>query len=373
MTEAETHAVLAITILGALADGQKDDRERQLIRELAEDLPGEGEPLPGLYRQVLLKRLRLADLAPQLASAESRQLAFEMAVCVIEADGNVTNPEQRFLNELRGALQLDDGNARAFVAEADELTHAPETEVARGELPTASTPTTPPAAGSQVARTYQAGAAIPPVPTESQPPATKPQPDVPATPPTPVNQPDTAELDRMVTKYAILCGALELLPQSLATLAIIPMQTKMVYRIGQRYGAGGSMNQAKALLTTAGLGLGSQVLDGFARKFMGKLGKSAFGSLGKSLGRTAGSSALAFATTWALGKLAIRYYADGQRLDRQAIKETFTGFLRQGNQLQGQYQGQIQQEARTMNLSQVLKENLPGFSGSHTGGRFGLG
>ena len=40
----------------------------------------------------------------------------------------------------------------------------------------------------------------------------------------------------MILNYSILNGALELLPQSMASMAIIPLQMKMVYRIGKEHG-----------------------------------------------------------------------------------------------------------------------------------------
>ena len=44
------------------------------------------------------------------------------------------------------------------------------------------------------------------------------------------------EQDRVILNYAILNGALELLPDSLASMAIISLQMKMMYRIGKSYG-----------------------------------------------------------------------------------------------------------------------------------------
>ena len=44
------------------------------------------------------------------------------------------------------------------------------------------------------------------------------------------------EQDSVILNYAILNGALELLPDTLASMAIIPLQMKMVYRIGKSYG-----------------------------------------------------------------------------------------------------------------------------------------
>ena len=44
------------------------------------------------------------------------------------------------------------------------------------------------------------------------------------------------ELDRMILNTAILNGALEIMPHTLATMAIIPVQMRMVYQIGKRQG-----------------------------------------------------------------------------------------------------------------------------------------
>ena len=60
----------------------------------------------------------------------------------------------------------------------------------------------------------------------------------------------------MILNYAILNGALELLPESLATMAIIPLQMKMVYRIGKTYGFELDRGHIKDFLATAGVGIG---------------------------------------------------------------------------------------------------------------------
>ena len=48
-----------------------------------------------------------------------------------------------------------------------------------------------------------------------------------ATPATPAVTVNEAELDKSILNYSILNGALELLPQSWASVAIIPLQVKM--------------------------------------------------------------------------------------------------------------------------------------------------
>src|SRR5205823_11979894 len=44
------------------------------------------------------------------------------------------------------------------------------------------------------------------------------------------------EIDQIILNAAILNGALEILPDSLATMSIIPLQMRMVYQIGRRSG-----------------------------------------------------------------------------------------------------------------------------------------
>ena len=113
-----------------------------------------------------------------------------------------------------------------------------------------------------------------------------------------------AAVDKMVLNYAILNGALELLPQSLATMAIVPLQMKMVYRVGKSSGHELGRGHIKELLAAAGLGLTSQVVEGYARKLLGGLLGKVGGGLAKGVGNQVASSAVSFATTWALGKLA---------------------------------------------------------------------
>src|SRR5690606_40120102 len=105
MSTEEIRAILTISLLAAYADGDKHDREREQIREVAQGLAQDRQVnLPGLYQDVLMRRVQLADVLPKLASDEARQLAYEMAVCVCEADGRTSAQEQAFLAGLREAL-----------------------------------------------------------------------------------------------------------------------------------------------------------------------------------------------------------------------------------------------------------------------------
>lgn len=70
-----------------------------------------------------------------------------MAVCVCDADGRQSEPERRFLLELRMMLQLDPDQTAAFESEAEaliDLTEAAAPAALMGGLPLASGPMTVP-------------------------------------------------------------------------------------------------------------------------------------------------------------------------------------------------------------------------------------
>jgi uncharacterized protein (DUF697 family)/tellurite resistance protein len=305
MSTPQQQAVLTIALLASFADGAKDDREREEIRRIADSLAGEsGSPqLSALYQDVLLKRVDLAKAAAALTDPAYKNLAYEMAVCVCDADGVANPAEQQFLRELREALGLDAADAARVVSEADAVAAAPLT------------------AGSPVAGTSSMS---------------------------------DAEMDKYILNHSIVNGAIELLPQSLATMAIIPLQMKLVYRIGQSYGFEMDKGHIKEFLATAGVGLTSQYVEQIGRKLLGGLLGSVAGGLGRGLGRAATGAAFSFATTYALGQVAKRYYAGGRQMNTALLQQTYQSLLGQAKQLQGQYAGQIQQKAQTLDTAQVM-------------------
>ena len=295
-------AILTISLLAAFADGATDDRERQEIRRVAESLAGESgnAELATLYQDVLLKRTDLAKAAATLTDPAHKQLAYEMAVCVCDADGVASPAEQQFLRELHEALHLDAGQAAQVVRDADTLAAAP---LAAGH------------ATSSMA---------------------------------------DADMDKYILNHAIANGAIELLPQSLATMAIIPLQMKLVYRIGQSYGYEMDKGHIKEFIATAGVGLTSQYVEQVGRKLLGGLLGVVAGGLGRGLGSVAAGAAFSFATTYALGQLAKRYYAGGRQMNTALLQQTYQSLLSQAKQLQGQYAGDIQQKARSLDATQVM-------------------
>jgi uncharacterized protein (DUF697 family) len=108
-------------------------------------------------------------------------------------------------------------------------------------------------------------------------------------------------------------------------------------------------------LATAGVGLTSQYLEQAATKLVGGLLRKVGGRMLGGLGRQATSSAMAFATTWALGQVARRYYAGGRTMDTAVLKDAFAGLLSEAKTLQAQYLPQMQDRARTLDVQQVLR------------------
>jgi uncharacterized protein (DUF697 family)/uncharacterized tellurite resistance protein B-like protein len=318
MTPSETKSIVTLSLLAAFVDGEKHERERAEIKRIAEGLSqADGVNLPTLYQDVLMKRVSLASVAGELRSPEAKQLAYEMAVCVCDADGTQSNAERMFLADVRTSLGLD-ASAAAFSQRAEEI---------------AQTAVLPAVAGAAAGATGAAATAV----ATSAP-----------------NSPDTAELDKSILNAAILNGALELLPETLSTMAIIPLQMKLVYRIGQAYGYQLDSGHVKDFLATVGVGLTSQYLEQAGRKLLGGLLGKVGGGLLRGLGNQAVSSGMSFASTYALGHVAKRYYAGGRTLSTQMLKDAFSGVVKEGQNLQTQYLPAIQEKARTLDAGKVL-------------------
>jgi len=165
-----------------------------------------------------------------------------------------------------------------------------------------------------------------------------------------------AELDKMILNYSILNGALELLPQSLASMAIIPLQMKMVYRVGKSHGFDLDKGHIKDFLGTLGVGLTSQYVEQFGRRLIGGLLGKVAGGVGRMAGGAVTGSAFSFATTYALGHVAKRYYANGRTLSTDSLKQAFSGVLGEAKQLQTRYLPEIRQKAQTIDVAQVMRE-----------------
>lgn len=63
---------------------------------------------------------------------------------------------------------------------------------------------------------------------------------------------------------------------------------------------------------------------------------------------------MSFASTYALGHVARRYYAGGRKLSATMLKEAYADVMQEGRSLQGQYLPAIREQARTLNPSRLL-------------------
>jgi uncharacterized protein (DUF697 family)/tellurite resistance protein len=315
MHATEQRALLSILVHAAMSDGHKADSERQFIRDLSQQLDGTAgaQHLAQAVQDALLKRVSLTDAVQSLADASQRQLAYEWSVAVCDADGVASPAEQAFLDRLRGLLGLA-GEAAVAVQASEAQTHALSSAYAAGPAPEA--PPVAPAGGPSV---------------------------------------DQAALDKMVLNYAILNGALELLPQSWASMAIIPLQIRMVYRIGAAHGVALDQGHIREFIATAGVGLTSQYLEQFGRKLLGGLiGKAGGRMLGGLAGQATGM-AFSFATTYALGQLARRYYAGGRVMSTELLRQTYQGLLGPAKDMQQRHLPEIQNRARTLDAAEVMR------------------
>jgi uncharacterized protein (DUF697 family)/tellurite resistance protein len=307
VNDQEHAAIITIALMAAAADGSQSAQERAQLQAAA----ARGAPvdLDILGRQVTAGTLQLADVASRLTSEDTRHRAYEVALVVCNADGPAGPAEEKFLLELRQALGLD----AAALQPLEHGTHA---------LASATVAETPP--GQRQDRATS-----------------------------------DAMLDDVILKQAMLTGALEVLPDSLASLAILPLQLRLVYQVGQQYGQALDTNQVKDLAGTLGIGAAAQMVEGVVRKVLGGLASGMLGGLlGGATGLAAGA-AVSFASTYALGHVAKQYYAQGRSLSAEDLRMLFARFQGEARDLLPKVQGQIQAMAGSLNVQDIVGQLRP--------------
>ncbi len=333
---AEAEAVVTLALMAALSDGRSDPTERDQLKSLLESLAAD-EAMPSLasiHQRVVLNQVKPSDVIAALKSPESRSAAFEIAVCVVDADGKTTAKEQAFLDELEKRLGLSHDDAVAFERDAESIALAD------------------PTAGPNISQEIDLFVPEPPAvrPQARAPTPAGPVPAVAAIP----SGPNPAETDRIILKYAILNGALELLPQNLATMAILPLQTRMVYTIGKRHGYTLGPGHIKEFIATLGLGATSQMLENFARKTLGSLAKKHLGKTAVKVVKHATGPMMTFASTFAIGRVAEAYYRGGRQMSAVDLRSLFQRDLASGKALYEQHRPSIEQQASTLDAGRVL-------------------
>jgi uncharacterized protein (DUF697 family) len=285
MNSREHEALATIGLLAAQADGRRTPEEQAKLAAMFGSFGVAG--IGSVHAHVALGSTTVEDEAHALATPELRAAAWDLAVGVCRADGEVVAPERAFLERLRVALGLSPAALEAVDA---PLSHA--------LLPA------PSALPAQVDAAFTGPASATTI--------------------------DEAAIDETIRQAAVLVAALELLPQNMATLGIVPLQLKLVADIGAAYGYRVDASHAKELIATAGLGLGGQAIEGFARRLLGRLAGRFGGSMVGGVVDAATGATATFAATWAIGQVARSWYASGRALDSADVQARFARALEDG-------------------------------------------
>lgn len=306
MNSQDQAAAVTLALLAAAADGTQSPAEQAQLTTLA--AKAGVSDLPALAKQVAAGKVGLREVAARFSDDAARREAYEIALLVCNADGPANAREQTFLTDLRAALGLGATDLRT-------------TEQGVRALATVSV--APAGAGASGA-------------TGSE-----------------------AALDETILQQAMLTGALEILPDRLANLAILPLQLRLVYQVGQHYGQSLDADQIKDLAGTLGIGAAAQLVEGMVRKVLGGLtGGLLGGMLGGATGLAAGA-AVSFAATYALGHVAKQYYAQGRKLSAEDLRSLFARFQEDARGLLPRVQDQIRRLAGTLNLQEVVDQLRP--------------
>jgi uncharacterized protein (DUF697 family) len=153
----------------------------------------------------------------------------------------------------------------------------------------------------------------------------------------------------------MLTGALEILPDRLATIAILPLQLRLVYQIGQRNGQKLDVNQVKDLAATLGLGAVAQGMESVVLKLAGGLAGGLLGGLIGGATRVATGAAITFAATYALGHASDQYYRQGRSLSTADMRALFERFQQDAKTIYPKVEQQIRTQSSTLNLQSLLQ------------------
>lgn len=299
MNENDKRPIVTIALMAALADGAASPEEQAQLREAMNRL-GIADS-DGLEQAARTRHLDLDQVVKSLSDDAARAYAYELALVVCNAGGPANDREQAFLKELRGALGLG-------------VTAVAQLEQDAAALASAA-PATNASSGS--------GAADP-------------------------------DLEQMILQQAMLAGAVELLPDRLANLVILPLQLRLVYQIGRTYGQQLDANQIKDLAGTLGIGAAAQAIEGVVSKLVRGVAGGLLGGIIGGAGGMAAGAAVTFSATYALGHVAQRYYAQNRKLSAADLRELFQKFQDDARGIFPRVQNEIQSRAKTLNLPNLL-------------------
>jgi len=283
LAENQALASLRVLVCVAKADGELAPEERMSLENAFTGLQMPADVTP---KSLLDEKIDLDAQLRLFATPESRESIYQSALGMIHVNGVCTPGEQRTLDHLRTTLQISDEKAslaRRILVEAKDTV-----------LPSSIQPVDDPARRA-------------------------------------------TEVKSDTLKYSVVSGALGAFPipgLAIATdLAVVGVQVKMVRDIGQRWGHKLDKQAAVSLLGGLGLGTGARI---------------AVSNLAKLVpvwGSVVGASA-SFASTWALGKIADKYFESGMKADLASLKSDFKAAQAEGRLAYDSNKGLVESKSK---------------------------
>ncbi len=296
MNEQDREPIVTIALLAATADGRLSDAEYNSLREVAAKLgvtDFDARLASGPSQD-------LAAIVARLSGPDARAAAYDTAAATCHADGPASPAEAAFLGKLATTLGVSGDAAGTVNAQVGAIAAAVATPAG-------------PAGGLQ-------------------------------------------DHTAFIQQQAVYAAALELLPERLSTMAVLPLQGRMVYRIAQSYGHTMDSRQIAELAGAVGLGAAGQVVERTVTRLLGGLAKGLLGGLIGGATGLASAAAVTFASTYALGHAANQYYSQGRQLSTADLRALFTKLQADAQQLFLKLQSQVQQQAQSLNLPKVLAD-----------------
>jgi uncharacterized protein (DUF697 family)/uncharacterized tellurite resistance protein B-like protein len=283
LAENEAMASLRVLVHVAKADGDLAPEERLSLENAFTGLQMPADVTP---KSLLDEKIDFDAQLRFFTSPESRESIYQSVLGMIHVDGTCTPEEQKRLDHIRTTLQISEEKtslARRILDEAKDTV-----------LPSSIQPVNDPARRA-------------------------------------------TEVKSDVTKYSVLSGVLGAFPVpgiAIATdLAVVAVQVKLVRDIGQRWGHKVDRKAAASLLGSLGLGTGARIAVSNLAKLV-----PVWGSM---VGATA-----SFASTWALGQIANKYFESGMKADMASLKSDFKAAQAEGRLAYDSNKGLIESKSK---------------------------
>ncbi|MBF0276120.1 MAG: DUF533 domain-containing protein [Nitrospinae bacterium] len=267
MNKSEELTLLQLSILAVRADGNISDSERTRLNTIIADF----NPTQEQYSEIdkcWVGEMSLQDVAEKTLELNIAEDAFKRAVNVLLIDG-LNQREHEFLRELAEYLEFDDKKCqKLFMDVSEEI----DFELLGQDEEF-------------------------------------------------VKDVDKIDLDKLVLNYSLSAGSIGLTPIPFVSdfILLTPLQMKMVYDIGKRYGYDLDKKSLKEFSTLLGVAFGLKMFGSILKLI------PIIGSLG--------GAAVAFSGTYAMGKTAEKYFKEGRKVDEKQLKAMYGKFKVEGEKL----------------------------------------